>query len=170
MDLPALRFLVDHLYWVNHRLLDAAAGLSGEAFRMTGAGGGEARDLRATLVHELDVEWSWRLALMNRPADEWGEDKELRPGDFADVAAIRDRWAADEAEMRAWLDGLTDEDLAAQVRPGLSSVARPMWQFLMHIVVHGYQQQAEAAQMLTVAGASPGELGLLEFLGEGERG
>ena len=107
---------------------------------------------------------------MSRPADEWGEDKELRPDDFADVAAIRDRWVADEAEMRAWLDGLTDAAVAAEVRPGLSRVARPMWQFLMHIIVHANQQQADAAQTLTIAGASPGELGLLEFLGEREAG
>ena len=168
MDRGTLQLFIDHLTWVNHRLLDAAAQLSTDAFLAAGAGDG-GRDLRATLVHELDVEWSWRLALQDRPAEEWGEDKELTAGMFPDVAALRAHWEADEAEMSSWLAELTDDELRADVHPGLSSVARPLWQFVMHIVSHGYQQQAEAAAILTRAGASPGDIGLLEFLGERDR-
>ena len=57
--------LIDFMYWVNDRLLDAADRLSTE--RVHGVGGpSPARDLRSTLVHELDVEWSWRLTLQGR--------------------------------------------------------------------------------------------------------
>ena len=167
MDAAALKLLVDHLYWVNHRLLDAAARLDSAAFVRSPTVA--SRDLRATLVHELDVEWSWRMALEGRPPEEWGSDAELVPEDFADVVKLRERWAADEAEMRAWLAGLSDDELAAMSHPGLSRTARPLWQFVVHIVTHGAHQQADAAALLTAAGASPGEIGFLEFLGVTER-
>ncbi|MDQ3881501.1 MAG: DinB family protein [Chloroflexota bacterium] len=162
--------LLDHMYWVNHRILEAAARLTPD--ELTGRDA-TPRDLRATLVHELDVEWSWRLALQHRPAEEWASEKELKAEDFAELAAIRQRWLADEAEMRAWIAGLSDDDLEATVHPGLSRDSRPMWQFLIHIVMHAAQQQADAATLLTAAAHSPGEIGFLEYLaasaGEAER-
>jgi uncharacterized damage-inducible protein DinB len=124
------------------------------------------RGLRATLVHELDVEWSWRLALEGRPAEEWAEDKELRAEDFPTVAALRERWAAESAALGAWVASLSEEDLAASTRPGLSSRPLPRWMFVEHLVSHGAQQAADAATLLTAAGASPGEIGFLEYIGE----
>ena len=167
MEAAALQLLVDHLYWVNHRLLDAAARLEPATFLDSLPVA--SRDLRATLVHELDVEWSWRMALEGRPPEEWSSAVELVPEDFPDVATLRDRWAIDEAEMRAWLGALGSADLSATVHPGLSRTARPLWQFIVHIVTHGAHQQADAAALLTAAGASPGEIGFLEFLGVTER-
>ena len=151
--------LFDYMYWVNYRLLDAAERLAPGEF--TAPTTVTTRDLRATLVHELDVEWSWRLNLQGRLAE---DEADLSPSDYPDVVSLRDHWRRDEAEMRAWLDGLTDEQLAAEVRSGLSQDSRPLWQYLMHIVVHAVQQQADAATLLSLAGRSPGELGFLEYL------
>jgi uncharacterized damage-inducible protein DinB len=156
-----VQVLVDHMYWVNHRLLEAAAGLPTARFREST--GVTTRDLRATFVHELDVEWSWRLNLQGR-TEEAGPDEELRADDYADVAALRDHWARDEAEMRSWLDGLTDEDLGRDVASEFTKDRRPLWQYVVHIVTHAAQQQADAATLLTLAGRSPGELGFLDFL------
>jgi len=154
--------LVDYLYWVSHRLLDAAAPLTADQF--TKVSSVTIRDLRSTLVHELDVEWSWRLNLQGRPEEEFDSDKELRPEDYPDVQQLRDHWARDEAEMRAWLASLTDDDMEALVPSVLTGDERPLWQYLLHIVTHGQQQQADAATLLTVAGRSPGELSFLEYL------
>ncbi|MFN2485001.1 MAG: DinB family protein [Candidatus Limnocylindria bacterium] len=154
--------LVDYMYWVNRRLLESAGRLTPDELVATDHA--TPRDLRATLVHELDAEWSWRLALQDRPEEEWASDAELKPEDFPELASIRQRWLVDEAEMRAWIDGLTDDDLAATVHPGLSRDTRPLWQFVMHIVLHAAQQQADAATLLSAAGHSPGEIGLLEYL------
>jgi uncharacterized damage-inducible protein DinB len=152
----------EYLYWVNGRLLDAAARLPAAAFTQTDAV--TTRSLRATLVHELDVEWSWRLRLQGR-SDE--DEAELRPEDFPDVAALRARWDRDEAGMRAWLATLTDEDLARTVTPEPMRHPFPLWQYLTHILMHAAQQQADAATLLSLAGESPGELGYLEFLRNG---
>jgi uncharacterized damage-inducible protein DinB len=151
--------LIDYMYWANERILDAAERLSTEAFLATTSL--TTRSLRATLVHELDVEWSWRLNLQGQLSE---GTEELRPDDYADVAAIREHWRRDESEMRAWLDGMTDADTEAPVGSELSRDSRPLWQYLSHIVFHAAQQQSDAATLLTIAGQSPGELGYLEFL------
>lgn len=156
--------LINHMYWVNGRLLDAAGRLGTAAF--LGAAGGTTRDLRATLVHELDVEWSWRLNLQGR-FDE--DEEELRPENYPDVRTLHEHWRRDEAEMRAWLESLTDERLEARTTSRLSRDRRPMWQYLMHIVLHAAQQQADAATLLTAAGESPGEIGFGEFLHVSDR-
>ena len=163
MRTDELQTLLDHMYWVADTLLAAAEKLADEAF--LGSARDRRRDLRAILVHELDVEWSWRLSLQGRPRHEWDEDAELRPEDFPDVAAIRRRWTRDEREMRAWVASLSDEDLAAEVRPGLAGGRPlPLWQYLVHIVTHAAHQHADAAARLTEAGSSPGEIGFLEFV------
>jgi uncharacterized damage-inducible protein DinB len=161
VDRTLILSLFDYMYWVNHRLLDAADTLP--AGELT-AEASTTRDLRATLVHELDVEWSWRLALQGRPIEELGEDVELKPEDYPDVASIREHWQRDEADMRAWLAGLDESALTTEIRPALGDHSRPMWRYLLHIVMHAAQQQADTATLLSLAGASPGELGYLEYL------
>jgi uncharacterized damage-inducible protein DinB len=154
-----IQTLFDYVYWANRRLLDAAQGLSPAQLAATTAV--TTRDLRATLVHELDVEWSWRLNLQGRLSD---DEADLRPEDYPDVAAIREHWRRDEAEMRSWLGSLSDDEVAGDVYSGLTDNSLPLWQFLLHIVFHASQQQADAATLLTLAGRSPGDLGFLEFL------
>ncbi|HEX5040420.1 MAG TPA: DinB family protein [Candidatus Limnocylindria bacterium] len=152
------------MLWVNRRLLDAAARLTDEVWQADDHV--TTRGLRATLVHELDVEWSWRLALEGRPEEEWGEDKELRAEDFPTVASLRERWAAESSALRDWVGSLSDDDLVESTQPGLSSRALPRWMFVQHLVSHGAQQAADAATLLTADGESPGDIGFLEYIGE----
>jgi uncharacterized damage-inducible protein DinB len=158
--------LFDHMYWVNRVLLDAAADLPPE--RWAEPTTVTTRDLRATLVHELDVEWSWRLNVQGKPMEEWGEDEELKPEDYPDVATLAEHWRRDEAEMRAWLDGLSEADLVADASSAFTKDRRPLWHYLLHIVTHASQQQADAATLLTPAGRSPGELDFLAYVGATE--
>ncbi len=102
--------LFDFLYWLRDRVLAAAADLPDDDFLATESING--RDLRATLIHELDVEWSWRERLQGiAPAD--GSPTELIPDDYPTVADIAEHWHRDEVVMRAWLAGLSDDALAA---------------------------------------------------------
>jgi uncharacterized damage-inducible protein DinB len=152
--------LFDYLYWARDTILRAAAELDQAAF--TSADTVTNRDLRATLVHELDVQWSWRERLRGADWEEWGPDAELRGDDYPTVDAIAEHWRRDEADMRAWLASLTDADLdAPPVRP---EDRLPLWQFVMHLVSHGIQQFSEAAVLLTRAGHSPGDIGYLEYV------
>jgi uncharacterized damage-inducible protein DinB len=152
--------LFDHLYWVRDVVLEAAAGLAAETFTSTDTV--TTRDLRATLVHELDVQWSWRERLKGADWEEWGEDAELRAEDYLTVESIAEHWRRDEAVMRAWLTSLTDSDLDAP--PIRDDDRQPLWHYVMHLYSHGLQQFSEAAALLTRAGHSPGDIGFLEFV------
>jgi len=66
--------------------------------------------------------------------------------------------------MRAWLASLTDADVGRPASSAFTNDRRPLWQYLMHIVSHAAQQQADAATLLTLAGRSPGDIGYLEYL------
>jgi len=156
--------LFDHLYWVRDTVLRAASELDAGAFTSTDTV--TTRDLRATLVHELDVQWSWRERLRGADWAEWGEDAELKADDYPTVQAVIEHWRRDEVEMRAWLVSLTNADLDAP--PPRDEDSLPLWHYVMHLVSHGIQQFSEAAVLLTRAGHSPGDIGFLEFVGSRE--
>ncbi len=150
-----LDVLVDYLFWARDRVLSAAESLPDGEFgsRETVA----TRDLRATLVHQLENEWAWRirLSLGAFPADG------LSPDDYPTVDRLATSWQREEQELRAWLTGISGRRLA--VRPPGDDNVLPLWQYLVYVVTHGVQQFSEAAILLTRRGHSPGEIGFLAF-------
>ena len=121
MQPSEIALIFDHLYWVRDRILDAA---SAPGVTWPGTAPDGLLDLRATLVHELDVEWSWRQRLTGPDPTAFSvEDEELVPDDFPSVASIRERWTGDEMELRAWLASLSAKALDGAVRRG--GVAEP---------------------------------------------
>jgi uncharacterized damage-inducible protein DinB len=153
--------LLDHLYFVRDRIL-ATAELPGVP--LTDAAPVTIRDLRTTLVHELDVEWSWRERLRGSDPTAFSpDDEELKPADFATIASIRARWDTDETEMRAWIAELGETGLEAPCRAE-KSTSHPLWFHVQHIYTHALQQFSDAAVLLTRAGHSPGEIDFLDYL------
>ena len=151
--------LFGYLYWLRDRALDEASRLPSDAFLSPATVA--YRDLRSTLVHELDVERSWRRRLRGEPREAWSAD--LPPDDYADPAAILADWRRDEAEARGWLAGLTDDELAAPVTAnGLEGFA--LSTYLVHVVMHGVESFAAAAILLHRAGPSVGDVGFLDYV------
>ncbi|HEV8671005.1 MAG TPA: DinB family protein [Candidatus Limnocylindria bacterium] len=150
--------LFDYMYWAHRRILATATRLTDAQFRLRSVIVG--RDLRATLVHTLDVECSWRLRLQRRPEEEWR--KTLATTDYRNVAALTDHWTRDEADMRAWIATLDDAALArsAELDP---KEHYPLWYYVVHLVTHSQQHRAESAQLLTQLGHSPGDLDFLDY-------
>ena len=157
--------LFDYLYWARDVVLKAAAKLESQAFIASDTV--TSRDLRATLVHELDVQWSWRERLKGADWEEWGPDADLKAEDYPTLESVIEHWRRDEADMRAWLASLTDAELDAP--PVRDEDRQPLWHYVMHLVSHGIQQFSEVAVLLTRAGHSPGDIGFLEFAGRRER-
>ena len=147
-------------YWADRRLLDVAARLT--PAQWTAGSDITTRDIRGTLVHTLDVEWSWRVRLQHRPKEEWAPDRELRPESYPDVASLAAHWARDEAEMLAWIRSLDDTTLASDA--GVEEKHRfPLWYYLVHVITHSQQQRSDAAVLLTRAGQSPGNIDFLDY-------
>jgi uncharacterized damage-inducible protein DinB len=162
-----IAWLFDHLYWMRDRILAAA---DAPGVPLTTDAHATIRDLRSTLVHELDVEWSWRERLRAQDPTEFSpDDEELEATDFRTLDEIRARWADDEREMRAWLATLDEAALEGPC-PAERGARHPFWVHLQHLYTHAVQQFSDCAVTLTLAGRSPGELDFLDFVLERERG
>ncbi len=144
-----------YLYWARDRIVSAAGALSDEEFRK-----GEpaaTRSLRSTLAHQVENEWAWRVRL-SQGAFPAGD---IAPGDYPTLSALMERWRHEERELLAWVDGLSEGDLAA-TPPGTDNLPAT-WRCLLYVVNHGTQQFTEAALVLTWLGRSPGDIGYLAF-------
>ena len=146
--------LFGYLYWIRDRVLMAAEEAGPDAFRSTLPG--TSRDLRATLVHELDVESGWRARLSG------DVETDLDPEEFPTIGAIAEQWQRDEAEMQRWLATLTGDELAVPP-PREANQSFPLWYYLVHIVSHGIQELEEAVVLLGRSGHSPRDLGFLDY-------
>ncbi|HTP07287.1 MAG TPA: DinB family protein [Anaerolineae bacterium] len=156
--------LYDYNYWATARALNAAAQLTPDQF--TAPAGLSHGSVRGALTHILSAEMVWRLRLAE------GVSLTALPTekDFPSaVDALRERWADEEAKMRAYLNSLTDEALNRPVQykttKGVPS-ENILWNLLVHVVNHGTQFRSEAAVALTSYGHSPGDLDLLAFFRE----
>lgn len=163
MDIASLRRLYDYHCWATRRVLDAAERCTPE--QLTATGGAPHGSLLATLVHALAAERVW----LQRARDG------RKQADLADlegietVAALSAAWDVQQAAMRDYLAGVTDEQLAVKFRYVVSRGAwrdEVLWQALTYIILHGVQHRSEAAILLTAYGESPGNLDFIIYVQE----
>ncbi|MGL4651202.1 MAG: DinB family protein, partial [Caldilineaceae bacterium] len=153
--------LFDYSEWATRRILDAAAQLSHEQWiaPSTLTFG----SLRGTLVHAYGADWIWRRRCEDRvsPPDLPAESL------FPTFAILRTEWEAEQAAMRAFVDGLSDAVIEGEMLYTTTNgtpMRAPMWQVLLHLVNHGTQHRAEVAQVLTELGYSPGDVDLIVYV------
>jgi uncharacterized damage-inducible protein DinB len=158
MRIADIQALFDFTYWADRQILRAAAAIPTEDF--TRPITITYRNLRGTLVHTLDVEMSWRRRVRGEPKEVW--DASLSVDDYPTPVALQGAWARDEAEMRAWLTSLSDDDLTAIADLG-NADRFPLWYYLVHIVTHSEQQRRDAQVILRHLGHEPPDLEFLYY-------
>jgi uncharacterized damage-inducible protein DinB len=153
MDAESLLPFVRYHAWANDRILTTIAELSDEELRRP-----DVLDLGSafdTLRHLVDVDWSWREALIGNDVGEtyvWDHGFVLD-----DVSAIHAFSIEEDLRLRGYVGSLDEPTLNAPLMMG-ENWARPPWIVVAHIVSHGTQHRSELARYCTECGHSPGDL------------
>jgi len=162
VDADYFRFIYDYLYWARDKVLSAAEGMTEEEFGRDN--GFTYKSLRGILLHALAGETMWGARMR-------GEEPSpaFAPEAAPSVAELRDAWLTAESKQRAYLDKLTDPEVAKDVVfTGRDGAERriPRWQLLTMVFHHTVQHRSEAAEALTMIGRSPGDMDLLFYTRE----
>jgi uncharacterized damage-inducible protein DinB len=160
MKIDEIKLLYDYNDWTDARILTACARLSPEQYTAPtsyGHGG-----LRATMVHILDNIWQQRITLQGYYEEPLANDAaydatELHENALPTLAVLQERWRIEQQEMRAYLDGLTEETLNSTIRYVIPGAIRErvVWHVLVDLIIHATQHRSEAAALLTSYGQSP---------------
>jgi uncharacterized damage-inducible protein DinB len=148
--------------WANDQVAAAAAKLAPADYHADqGASFGSVHD---TLTHVMAAQWLY--------LERWhGRSPRAMPApaEFADLAALRRRWAEVERDTQAFVAAVTDEHAARVIEyVNLQGErwAYPLWQQALHQVNHGTQHRSEVALLLTELGCSPGDLDFIVYVRE----
>ncbi len=150
-----LQALLVHRRWAMARIFDAAARVSDAQYHEhSGYGHGS---LHTICFHVLRVDHVWR----NVAAGPEQAFTPLQPEAYPDLAGLRAAWEQEDAALAAFVDGLSEAQLAATTRirdwqGNLHSTA--LSTPLLQLIMHGHQHRTEAAQILTAHGQSPDNL------------
>jgi uncharacterized damage-inducible protein DinB len=151
MTLHDIADLYAYTEWANDRTLRCADALDDEAW--TRDLGGSFPTLGATLAHIVSAEWVW--------VRRWtGTSPTSRPSwvEAPSPEALRAALAEVEADRRAFLGGLAEEDLSRPLTYTLFSGAtatQPLRDLLLHAANHSTYHRGQAASMLRQLGAAP---------------
>ena len=158
-DKQAMVRLFEYCEWANHRFLDAVAPLAVEDYRrdLKGSHGG----VCGTLVHTYGAEQVWQqrfggVSPLSLPGQE----------ELTDVAALRERWAALEAERRSWLESLgasAGERVIEYRNFKGDPFSSRLWPLVQHVTNHGSYHRGQVAVFLRQLGLKPPTTDLVAF-------
>jgi uncharacterized damage-inducible protein DinB len=153
--LELIRAYYEYNEYANNRVLDFAAKLSDEDFsRPQGA---SFDSVEANLAHIFAGQTVW----LGRWKDTSNSGPLEEVQSIRGLDAIRQAFDASHADLREFIDGLTDgrldEVLAYQDSRG-TPYKRVLWELMLHVGNHGSYHRAETAMALTAMGHNPGDL------------
>jgi uncharacterized damage-inducible protein DinB len=161
MRVSEVQELFDYNYWANARITAAATKVSDADFaRGSGLSYG---GIRGTLAHVLHGEQVW-LERFKTGSNRASSADESR---FPNARAIVEAWKPVETAIRAYLETLKDSDLDQVLKyrnAAGTEFSSVLWKLLVHLVNHGTQHRAEAADRLTALGASPGDVDFVVYV------
>jgi len=159
MNAEDFKILYQYNAWANHRTLDACDSLPPGQF--TRELESSFRSVRDTLVQIMAVELIW----LERWKLQW-DGTFRKAAEFPDVVSVRQAWKGIEAELLAFVDGLSDEDVG-RIIPHKNSAGvefrMPLWQLLQHVVNHGTYHRGQITTLVRQAGGKPVGTDLVTF-------
>ena len=105
------------------------------------------------MTHIYAAEWAWYERWLGiSPTSLLGADR------FADLSALRQAWTEHERKMRAFVDGLSADDVGRIVEFKLlngTAGASPIGQMVQHVVNHARYHRGQITTMLRQLGVAP---------------
>lgn len=163
MTLELIRGLYDYHWWANRRLWDVAAALGEETAARAVGTQFSFPTLKGMFAHIFGADFVWWSRWTGRPPERLPAD-----GDFATLAALRQRWDAFEKDQRAFIQGLREADLTQVVEYrsalfGNRPFTLALWPLLQHVANHATHHRSEIATMLTMLSGSPPSTDLVVY-------
>jgi uncharacterized damage-inducible protein DinB len=160
MSVELIRGLYDYHRWANRRLFEVASGLGDAATRDMGTHW-SVPTVKGMFVHLYGADAIWLARWTATTPDRIARDPE-----FPTLEALRPVWDAMEARQRAFVEGLSEGDLARLVeyRNAEGAVLKaPLGPLLHHVVNHATHHRSEAATMITLISGSPPDTGIATY-------
>lgn len=160
MDGNTLLDLLQYNEWANARILATIAQV--EPAALTAPAALDHGTAWQTLLHLVDVEWSWRLIAQGQPTPPMLWELET----IIDLPQLTTFWQGEQATLRAYIGTLDSVALQAVVEFGAAEAPQraKRGHILLHLLNHSTQHRTELARYLTDRGHSPGDLDLLDLL------
>jgi uncharacterized damage-inducible protein DinB len=159
-SLTMVRSLFEYNYWAVDRVLRVASRL--KPSQLTSQTAIPHGSLWATLFHSLGAEWLWIERCKGHSPSSF-----LAGEESPDLQIMSEKWAAQRATTLAFLHSLDEQEFSRTVSyKSLKGTARSniLGDILIHVATHTIQHRAEAAQILTELGQSPGDLDYDEYI------
>jgi uncharacterized damage-inducible protein DinB len=154
------RLLFDYTWWARDRILAAADGMTEDEYAKPN--GFNYGSLRGILTHCFAAEAFAHARWQGVPGPA-GLNQEGLPT----IEALAQRWRESEEGLRPLLAALDDAGPEREIvtrRASGEETRRVLNRDMMQIVNHSTQHRSEAAEALTMAGRSPGDLDFSVFL------
>ena len=143
--------MIDYHYWARDRLLEALEPLTPDQYVRDL--GGSFKSIRETVTHIYAAEWAWYQRFRGTSPTAM-----LPFDDYPDVQSLRRAWTAQEADMRAFVDSLDEQDLTRVLNYRMLSGqagASLFSHLLQHVVNHGSYHRGQVTTMLRQLGEKP---------------
>jgi uncharacterized damage-inducible protein DinB len=143
MNADGFRHLYDYHFAINRKVWDSCVVPLTDA-QFTQDIAYSVGSIRNQTVHMLNIDERWFCGLRGVEVPGF-----LDPLHFPTRAVVRERWDAVEADMRAYLEALRDDDLHD---PLSEQFPHKVWQVLIHVLNHGTDHRAQMLAMLNQMG------------------
>ena len=157
MSVGMVRDLYEYHRWANHRLFDVAVALGEDACARELGKQFSVPTLTRMFAHVYGADLNW--------LKRWkGSSPSESPFfDIGSMAEVRRQWDPLEAEQKAFVESLTDADLARAIDYKNSQGQAyhvSLGVLLQHVANHATHHRSEIATMLTILSGSPPDTGI----------